>query len=61
MQFKTNPPSKGSGWRALFLPEDTTSQCAAPSDGRRVDAFGSIKCWLWIAISIALSLAVGQL
>lgn len=62
MHFPNKQSPAPSIWSMLFLPEDTASpdrrHCC---EDRCRGALGCIKFWLWIAISIAVAVSMGQL
>lgn len=61
MNIQSRCKTKTFKWTALFLPADTTSRIGPVSNRYCKGAFGHLKYWLWIAISIALALSIGQL
>ena len=62
MHIKTDQRVRHFRWKELFLPEDTASEFQLGPPMNRKDGFwGCLKFWLWIAISIMISLAIGQL
>lgn len=62
MQIKTLRKSNQPEWVTLFAPEDTSTEDVPHSINCRYGGvMGTIKCWLWIVISIAAALAMGRL
>ncbi len=61
MKIQNRRQTKTFKWAALFMPADTASK-VGPIIERNCDgAFGTLKFWLWVAISIAVALLIGQL
>ena len=61
MQIQFKRKSKIFKWAALFIPADTTSKVGPIFERNCHGAFGTLKYWLWVAISIVVALSIGQL